>query len=154
MKNVFLVFYHNRNGVSGSSHCAFWTQFTKDPDLASDDNRYVISKYHADPKFNSGMPNTMYGGTIASLIDCHSIWAAMAFAYNNENREFGSAPYLLYVTGKLSVKYIKPTPLDVPVFLKAWIDGDIGRKIRILCELGPKGAVTAAGDTVAVMVKY
>jgi len=120
----------------------------------SDDNRYVISKYHADPKFNSGMPNTMYGGTIASLIDCHSIWAAMAFAYNNENREFGSAPYLLYVTGKLSVKYIKPTPLDVPVFLKAWIDGDIGRKIRILCELGPKGAVTAAGDTVAVMVKY
>ncbi|MDY6905282.1 MAG: PaaI family thioesterase [Thermodesulfobacteriota bacterium] len=116
----------------------------------SDDGRFVIAEYAADAKFNSGMPNVMYGGSVASLVDCHSIWTAIAFAYKAENRSFGSDPALLYVTGKLSVTYMKPTPLSEPLYLRAWAEGDIGKKIDIVCELGPSDAVTARGLVRAV----
>jgi hypothetical protein len=116
----------------------------------SDDGKYVIAEYMPDPKYNSGMPDVMYGGTVASLIDCHSVWTAIAFAHRAESRDIGSNPPLIYVTGELSVRYIKPTPLSVPVHLRAWAGGDIGRKIRVICELGPAGKVTASGIVTAV----
>jgi hypothetical protein len=43
--------------------------------------QFVIARFEPQAKYTAGMPNTMYGGTIASLIDCHSLWTAMAFAY-------------------------------------------------------------------------
>ncbi len=118
----------------------------------SDDGRSVIATYNTAPKYNAGLPNTMYGGTVASLIDCHSIWTAMAFACRAENKELGSLPGVVCVTGKLTVNYLKPTPLDQPVHLKAWVEGEIGRKTRVLCELGPTGEITATGDLLAVQI--
>lgn len=118
----------------------------------ADDGRSVIADYHADEKFNSGMPDVMYGGTVASLIDCHSIWAAMAFAYKAEHRDMGSDPVLLYVTGQLAVNYRRPTPLSRPVRLRAWVEGDIGRKINVRCELGTDSDITAFGDVIAVQL--
>jgi hypothetical protein len=46
----------------------------------SDDRTSVIAEFKADAKYNAGIPDVMYGGTVASLIDCHSIWTAIAFA--------------------------------------------------------------------------
>lgn len=116
----------------------------------SDDGQFVVAEYMADAKYNSGMPDVMYGGTVASLIDCHSVWTAIAFAYKAENRNVGSHPLLIYVTGKLSVTFIKPTPISRPLYIKAWVEGDIGRKIRVVCELGPPGDITATGLVTAV----
>lgn len=116
----------------------------------SGDGRFIVAEYLPDAKYNSGMSDVMYGGTVASLIDCHSIWTAIAFAYKSENRDFGSEPPFLYVTGKLAVTYIKPTPLSKPVHLKAWIEGDVGKKINVICELGPQGETTAKGQVTAV----
>ncbi|MCP4603377.1 MAG: PaaI family thioesterase [Proteobacteria bacterium] len=115
----------------------------------SDDGDAVIATYHAESKYNAGIPNVMYGGTVASLIDCHSIWTAIAFAYKAESRDIGSEPAIVYVTAELSVKYLKPTPLSEPLHLKAWVEGKIGRKTRVYCELGPKDNITATGDVVA-----
>ncbi len=77
---------------------------------------------------------------------------AMAFGYRAENRETGSLPVIACVTGQLLVNYLKPTPLEVPVHLKAWVDGDVGRKTRVLCELGPEGDITATGEVIAVKI--
>jgi len=90
---------------------------------------------------------------VASLIDCHSIWTAMAFAWRAEDKVLEGLPGIACVTGKLTVNYLKPTPLDQPVHLKAWVEGEIGRKIRVLCELGPAGEITATGDLLAVQIK-
>ena len=116
----------------------------------SDDGRFVVAEYVADPKYNSGMPDVMYGGTVASLIDCHSMWTAIAFAHKREDRAVGSDPPLFYVTGKLSVTFIKPTPLSKPLHIKGWVEGDIGRKTEVICEFGPAGDVTAKGLVTAV----
>ena len=116
----------------------------------SDDGKFVVAEYVADAKYNSGMPGVMYGGTVASLIDCHSMWTAIAFAHKNENRDVGSDPPLLYVTGKLSITFIKPTPLSTPLYIKGCVEGDIGRKISVVCELGPLGDITATGLVTAI----
>ncbi len=118
----------------------------------SNDGRFIIAAYKADLIYNSGMPGVMYGGTIASLIDCHSIWAAMAFGYRSESREMGSEPIFAFVTGELNIKYIKPTPLDKTIHLKAWVEGETGKKTRVLCELGPEGDITATGKVIAVRI--
>jgi hypothetical protein len=118
----------------------------------SEDGRFVIATHHPHARYNAGFSNVMYGGLVASLIDCHSIWTAIAFAYRAEGRPHGSPPAITYVTGQLTVKYLKPTPLDQPIHLKAWVEGEIGRKMRVLCELGIEGLVTATGDVIAVRI--
>lgn len=118
----------------------------------SEDQHFVTAIFEPQPKFTAGFPNVMYGGTIASLIDCHSLWTAMAFAYRAEGRAVGSDPVILYVTGELSVKYLQPTPLDCPIHLRAWVDGAVGRRMAVACELGPEGSVTASGRVMAVRI--
>lgn len=115
--------------------------------------QFVIATFHPQPKFNAGFDNVMYGGLVASLIDCHSMWTAIAFAYREEKRPHGSLPGISYVTGSLTIKYHKPTPLDVPIQLKAWVEAHPGgRKTTVHCELGTSEQVTAMGEVLAVRV--
>lgn len=115
-----------------------------------DDGETLIATVHPDEVFNSGAPNVMYGGHIASLIDCHSIWTAITFAYATEDRPLGSSPRIAYVTGELCVDYLAPTPLDQPIELTAWVDGDPGKRALVKSELGPEDEVTASGEVLAV----
>ncbi len=118
----------------------------------STDGQFVVATFHPQPKHNAGFPNVMYGGMVASLIDCHSIWTAIAHAYRAEGRTMDTHPYITYVTAQLTVKYLQPTPLDGPIYLKSWLEGEVGRKTRVITELGPQGKVTATGDTLAARI--
>jgi hypothetical protein len=118
----------------------------------SDDGQFVVARFEPQAKFSSGFKNAMYGGLIASLIDCHSNWTAMAFGYKADGREPGTLPLIASVTGSLGVKYLKPTPMDHTIHLKAWVDGEVGRKTRVLCELGDGETITALGDSIFVRI--
>jgi hypothetical protein len=118
----------------------------------SEDGRFVEAVFHPQPKYNAGFKNVMYGGLVASLIDCHSVGTAIAAIYRAESRPHGSEPIVTCVTGSLMIKYLKPTPLNEPIHLRAWVDGGIGRKTKILCELGTCREVTASGEVIAVQV--
>lgn len=117
-----------------------------------DDYSAVLSTFHPQPHYNAGFENVMYGGLVASLIDCHSIWAAIAYAYRAENRPHGSLPSISYVTGQLDVRYLKPTPLDQPIYLRAVLQSTEGRKSKLFCELGPAGLVTANAYVLGVRI--
>lgn len=112
----------------------------------------VIATFIPQVKFTSGFKDALYGGLIASLMDCHSNWTAMAFGYLEEGREPGSLPLIASVTGSLGVKYLKPTPMNGPIHLKAWVEGPVGRKTRVICELSAGGGITALGDSVFVPI--
>ncbi len=118
----------------------------------SDDGQFVIAQYQPDAKYSSGFKNALYGGTIASLIDCHSNWTAMAFGYRADGRAPGTLPLIASVTGSLTVKYLKPTPMDGVLHLKAWVEGEVGRKTRVLCELSTGDVLTAVGDAIFVRI--
>lgn len=118
----------------------------------AEDGSAVLATFHPEPKHNAGFPNVMYGGLVASLIDCHSIWTAIAYTYRAEGRPHGSAPSVSYVTGKLEVSYHKPTPLDQPIILRAIIEKIEGRKAIIHCTLGTEKETCAEGTVLAIRV--
>ena len=116
----------------------------------SEDGSEVVCTFEPEPKHNAGFPNVMYGGLVASLIDCHSIWTAIAHTYRAEGREHGSLPAISYVTGSLTVRYLKPTTLDTPVVLRAHVTELHPRKALVHCDLYSGEEKTAEGDVLAV----
>jgi hypothetical protein len=115
------------------------------------DGIYIVTTHLPDARY-VGWPSLVYGGLISCLIDCHSNWTVMANHYRAENREAGTLPRIDCVTGSLCVKYIKPTPMGVPLTLKAWVEGEIARKTRVLCEVYAGDLLTALGDSIFVRV--
>ncbi|WP_255169183.1 PaaI family thioesterase [Natrononativus amylolyticus] len=117
----------------------------------ADDGRTLVATVDPDARYTSGAENVAYGGYLASLIDCHSVWTAITFAH-----EAADAPLedhrFEYVTGSLSAEYLKPTPLDEPLEVRAWIDGDLGKRVTVSSEIRAGGEVTARGEVVAVEV--
>jgi hypothetical protein len=61
----------------------------------------------------------LYGGVIAGRMDCHCACTALAAFYRTEARALGSTPLIRVVTGALQVTYLKPTPIDRSVLLRA-----------------------------------
>ena len=76
----------------------------------------------------------------------------MAYHYRAENREPGSLPRIDCVTGNLGIKFIKPTPMGVTLTLRAKVEGEVGRKTRVICEVFAGDVLTAVGDSVFVRV--
>ena len=102
--------------------------------------------------YHTAIPGYVYGGLIASLIDCHSTGTASAAAYRAAGREMGTAPALRFLTAALHVNYLKPTPLDVPLEVRATVEEVKGRKVVIASRLMAEGQVCATGEVVAVQV--
>ncbi len=100
--------------------------------------------------FHMAIPGYVYGGTIASIIDCHSTGTAAAAAYRSENRGMDTAPAFRFVTASLHVDYLKPTPLGVPLEVRAAVQEIIGRKVVVASTLTANGEVCAKGKVVAV----
>jgi len=110
----------------------------------------VVARFEPEP-WHLSVPGFTYGGLIASLIDCHAMATAAAAKYRAEGREPGSEPPLRYVTGRLAVDYVKPTPIG-PLELSARAREVGERKVLVDVELSAGGEVTARGDVVAVLL--
>ena len=102
--------------------------------------------------YHTAIPGYVYGGLIASLIDCHSTGTASAAAHREAGREMGTEPSLRFLTAALHVNYLKPTPIDVPLEVRATIKEVKGRKVVIASRLLAEGQVCATGEVVAVQV--
>ncbi|MDJ0667712.1 MAG: PaaI family thioesterase [Desulfobacterales bacterium] len=100
--------------------------------------------------YHTAIPGYVYGGLIASLIDCHSTGTASAAAYRQAGREMGTDPALRFLTASLHVDYRKPTPLGVPLEIRATIKEIKGRKVVVTSRLLAEGQACATGEVVAV----
>ncbi len=109
----------------------------------------AVCRFRPRP-YHTGPPAYVYGGLIASLIDCHSTATASAAACRRDGRESGTAPAPRYVTASLHVDYRKPTPLDAELEVRARVTEMSGRKIIVASTLSVDGVVCAEGTVVAV----
>ena len=108
---------------------------------------------HFTPKpYHTAVPGVVYGGLIASLIDCHATATASAAGYKSEAREIGSNPPLRYVTASLCVDYLKPTPIDATLQLIGKVKVIKGRKIIITVTLSANEEICAQGEVVTVLM--
>ena len=102
---------------------------------------------------HTGHKGVLNGGIIATLMDCHCMGLAMAYAHRAEGRAIGSQPLITYVTASLKVDYLKPTPLtDQPVELRARVANINGRKTAMTCSLIAQGEETARGEVLGIRI--
>lgn len=111
----------------------------------------TVTRYLPQPHHTS-VPGYVYGGMIASLIDCHSTGTAAAAGYRAEGRSMDSLPALRYVTASLHVDYLRPTPLGVPLEVRGRIKEISSRKVVVESTLSANGEVCARGEVVAVLI--
>lgn len=100
--------------------------------------------------YHVALPGYVYGGLMASLIDCHCTGTAAAASYRAELRAMGTEPALRFVTASLHVDYLRPTPLGVPLEVRASVKEIKGRKVSMAATLSAGGVVCARGQVVAV----
>ena len=101
-------------------------------------------------EYHIAIPGFVYGGLIASLIDCHGTGTASAAAYRAEGREMGTEPPLRFVTASLHVDYLKPAPLGVPLEIRGFVREIKGRKVTVEETLSANGEICARGTVIAV----
>ncbi len=108
---------------------------------------------HYTPKpYHIAIPGYVYGGLIASLIDCHGTGTAALASYRNEGREPDTNPPFRFVTASLKVDYLAPTPLGPELELRGKVVEIMGRKVISDITLSANGEVTARGKVIAVQM--
>src|SRR3989338_7985482 len=106
-------------------------------------------------KYSSAVAG-LHGGTSASLVDCHSVWTAIAARYDLEKRPFGSKSIICYVTAEMLIKYLKPVPMNaglVSIISKVEELKEESRKCILFTELVAKGIICVTAKVIAVRVE-
>jgi acyl-coenzyme A thioesterase PaaI-like protein len=115
------------------------------------DGEESVTRFTPRPQ-HIAIPGYVYGGLIASLIDCHGTGTAAAAAYRAAGREMGTQPAFRFVTASLHVDYLKPTPLGGVLEVRGTVKEIKGRKVVVSAALSAQGEVCARGEVVAVQV--
>jgi acyl-coenzyme A thioesterase PaaI-like protein len=102
--------------------------------------------------YHLAFPGFVYGGLLASLIDCHCVGTAAAAAYREAGREPGSEPAFRYVTASLQVDYLKPTPLGPPLHIRARVEEISGKRTVLSATVTANSQITVRGRVVAVRI--
>lgn len=106
----------------------------------------VVARFTPGPEYTS-LPGFVYGGLLASLVDCHAM--ATAAAADLAGMPAGAvAPR--YVTGALRVDYLKPTPLGVELEIRGRVKEQSEKKKVVELTVSATGTVTVRGEAVAV----
>lgn len=111
----------------------------------------AVTRYRPRP-YHTAIPGYTYGGLIASLIDCHSTGTAAAAAYRAAGREMDTEPAFRFLTASLKVDYLKPTPLQAELEVRARVQEIKGRKVVVTSSLYANGVECAKGEAVCVQV--
>lgn len=107
--------------------------------------------------FHTALPGYVYGGLLASLVDCHGTGSAAAAALAGAGHDLrdpdpglvpGDVPR--FVTARLEVDYERPTPLGPELRLRGRVAERTDRKAVVEVELSAEGRVTVRGRVVAV----
>jgi acyl-coenzyme A thioesterase PaaI-like protein len=115
------------------------------------DGDETVSTFQPRP-YHTAIPGYVYGGLIASLIDCHATGTAAAAAYRAAGRAMDTEPPFRFVTAALHVDYVRPTPIGGPLEIRAQVKEIKERKVVVAVTLSAGGEVCARGEVVAVQV--
>ena len=115
------------------------------------DGDETVAHFTPEP-YHIAVPGYVYGGLLASLIDCHGTGSAAAAAYKAAGRAMDTEPPFRFLTASLHVDYLRPTPLGPELELRGRIKEVKGRKVVVAITLSAEGQVCVKGEVVAVQV--
>jgi acyl-coenzyme A thioesterase PaaI-like protein len=112
------------------------------------DGEETVCRYTPDPKYTGGFPDYLYGGLLASLMDCHGAGTAAAAKAKEDGK-----PISRFVTASLKVDYLAPTPINTELEVRGKIVEVKGRKVIVDLTLSAAGTICAKGTVVYVQIK-
>jgi acyl-coenzyme A thioesterase PaaI-like protein len=110
-----------------------------------------VTRFRPRPE-HMAIPGYVYGGLIASLLDCHGTGTAAAAMYRQEGRPMDSLPAFRFVTASLQVDYLRPTPIDGELEIRGRVLEIKGRRVTVEAEMLAGGIVTARGRIVTAQM--
>jgi acyl-coenzyme A thioesterase PaaI-like protein len=113
------------------------------------DGEETVARFTPRPE-HTAMPGFVYGGLLASLIDCHAMGTAAAASERSEGHDIGDRPAPRFVTASLRVEYLAPTPLGPELEVRARAVEVGVRKVVVQATVSAAGVVTARGEVIAV----
>lgn len=112
------------------------------------DGNWVTARF-VPRQSHLAIPGVVYGGLIASLVDCHGIATGAA---HFQPDPLGTPPRC--VTGSLHIDYRRPTPMNgKAIELRARVVDASDRKAVAEVEVSVDGELTAEGRVVAVKLR-
>ncbi|HEY3311305.1 MAG TPA: PaaI family thioesterase [Anaerolineales bacterium] len=115
------------------------------------DGDETVTRFQPQP-YHTAIPGYVYGGLLASLVDCHSTGTAAAAMYRAEGRGMDTEPALRFVTASLHVDYLKPTPIDGELEIRGKVKELKGRKVVVEAVIYARGQATVRAEVVAVQM--
>lgn len=110
----------------------------------------TFAKFTPESHYSGGVPGHLYGGAVASLLDCHGTASAAAFSYLKWHKTLEQdAKIQRHVTGQLNIKYITPTPMGTELELLGELISVEGRKVRVKLSLSANDELCAEAEMIA-----
>ena len=110
----------------------------------------LVCHWQPEP-YHIGHPGYVYGGTIASVVDCHCIWTALAHYCRETGHSLQEGPpAFAFVTGSLKINYLKPISIEGEMVLRARVLETGERKTIVGCRVFHSDVERATAEVVAV----
>ncbi|WP_188207703.1 PaaI family thioesterase [Alkalibacillus aidingensis] len=112
----------------------------------------TLTIYQPKPE-HTAIPGFVYGGLLASLIDCHGTGSASLALHrkNGHYPEDGVEPPR-FITASLEVNYLKPTPQGVELRAIGKVEEVHPKKFRVHTEVFAEDEMVAKGLVVAAVM--
>ena len=113
------------------------------------DNGTAVCRFRPEPH-HTAFPGVLNGGIIATLLDCHGVWTAVGHVNATQPGPEEAEPSTMFVTRRMTVDYLKPTPVDEELVLKGWVVKEGTKSMTVKVELMARDTVTAQAEVTAV----
>lgn len=117
------------------------------------DGNETVCRFLPEHYYTGGKKDIIYGGLIASLIDCHGAGTAAAAKMREQGIEIKKGEVPRFVTASLKVVYLDPTPVNAELELRGKIKEINGRKIIVEVDLLAEQKVCARGEMLFIQLK-
>ncbi|WP_077318636.1 PaaI family thioesterase [Virgibacillus proomii] len=102
---------------------------------------------------HTAIPGFVYGGLIASLIDCHGTGSASMMLHHKNGHRIGDGTEPpRFVTASLHVDFIKPTPHGVQLKAVGTVEEIHSKKFKVKTEVFAEKVCCAKGEVIAVIM--
>jgi len=102
------------------------------------EERDVVATFVAE-RYQASFGGFVSGGILSTLLDCHGNWTALYTLMKGRNT---NAPPST-VTAKLSISFLKPTPIESPLHVKARPVKVEGNRVEVEGEIEAGDVITA-----------
>ncbi|MDO5685971.1 MAG: PaaI family thioesterase [Neisseria sp.] len=114
------------------------------------DGEDTVARFTPNAHYSGGVPHHVYGGLMASLLDCHGTASAYA-AYRRAMPESEQEAAPRFVTAQLNIRFRQPAPMGAELTVRAKNFRLEGRKVWLDLSLSANGAVCAEAQMLAVL---